>query len=505
MKRFALPLILLFNCLWLLPELRPVPDLNDNVLHRTLINGMVKALEYGQDPLDFFTPEIGLGQNIVRYYQPAGHLMVAVLYFLCFKLVSIGTLFLTVKFLALALIPLTFFCGARLLELPEDARIAAAMLAPLVSGDSFGIDYGSYVWGGTGLFPQAIATHFLILAIGTGWKAIHRGRTWILPALLLSLTGWSNLLYGYAGGVILCVMAAMPGANLKTLLKIGAAGLLAALPKITAWADREPIPANGLERPWMTDSYGATRVLSDLFTGKVFDQGRWAILTLLVVIGLIYAYRSKKHPAVFWGFAVMLALYFGRPFWGPVLYLAGVTRAMQLHRFIGPLQIFGVFLAGIALAQIRQRVPGPYGLLGIALFLAPATQERASYLSQNGVWIEQSRQAFQSEQFDIDRVLNIARERDGRTYAGMPYNWGQSFKIGSVPVYSLFPPAGIPCVGYLYIGLTAQSNSMYGFREQYMQFRAMDIKTVVRPAELPPIPNTHLIASPGRFRVYSVD
>ncbi len=514
----AVPLLIVLavNAACLLPELAPIPDLNDNVLHLTLINGMVKAIEAGNSPFDFWTPEIGLGQQIVKFYQPGAHLIVTAVYFALFKSVSVWTVFLWVRFLSLALMPLTFWYTARLLELPTRAQFAAAVLCCLVSGDSYGIDYGSYVWAGHGLFPQAIATHFLLLAIGLAWRSMHghpmpnlripwvaqRKPRWIWPALCLVAAGWSNLFFGYIGALVIVLIACLTR-EFRQLAKIAAVGLAGALPKIVAWTSAGQL-TGGREagaRAFMSDSYGAQTVLSNLFTGQIFDAGRWPVITLLVLIGI--ALYWKKNAFIVWGFVLMLALYFGRPFWGDALYLAGVLPGFQLHRTIGPLQMFGVLLAAGALDGLYSKIPGPYGVLALGLILSPAIQERRAYLAQNAQWRQETKEAFRQDGPDLEKALTLAQVRGGRAYAGLPATWGGAFKIGGVPVYSLFPVRGIPCIGYLYLGFSARSASMYNFNDRKTQdYQLYDVRTIIAPASTP-LPDLDHIVTFGRFAVYA--
>ena len=70
------------------------------------------------------------------------------------------TIFVGVRYLSVALLPLTFFITARLLSFSSLTAAAAAILAPLISTSAlYGIEYGSYLWAGSGLFTQAIACH----------------------------------------------------------------------------------------------------------------------------------------------------------------------------------------------------------------------------------------------------------------------------------------------------------------------------------------------------------
>src|SRR5215469_740707 len=151
-------------------------DHNDSLDHFTFVQGMVRAMEHGGNPLDW--PMDGpFGFPIVRDYQPLSHLLVALIYFALVKTVPLITVFAAVRYLAMVLLPLTFYAAARWLEMPRGARLAAAALAPLIATNGlYGIEYESYSWLGYGLFAQAIAVHLLLLSLGLGSRAIRRGR-----------------------------------------------------------------------------------------------------------------------------------------------------------------------------------------------------------------------------------------------------------------------------------------------------------------------------------------
>ncbi|MGH9558595.1 MAG: hypothetical protein ACRD30_05095, partial [Bryobacteraceae bacterium] len=194
---------LLFNTVGLWPELTiSRVDLNDNVFHFPLIQGMVNAIEHGSNPLDWWAPQWSMGYPVLRTYQPLAHAIVAGTYFALFKSVSLMTIFVWVRYLSVVLLPLTFFITARLLSFSPLTAGAAAMLAPLISTDAlYGLEYGSYLWAGSGLFTQAVACHFLLLAIGFGYRAIRRGRPLALSGILLGLTFLAHFIYGYIGAL----------------------------------------------------------------------------------------------------------------------------------------------------------------------------------------------------------------------------------------------------------------------------------------------------------------
>jgi hypothetical protein len=93
-----------------------------------------------------------------------------------------------IRFLSLVLLPLSFFAMARCFQLPPLTAAAAACLAPLISTPQlYGLEYESYVWAGFGLFPQAVATHFLLLSLGFACRALRRGGSATLAGLMLGL------------------------------------------------------------------------------------------------------------------------------------------------------------------------------------------------------------------------------------------------------------------------------------------------------------------------------
>jgi hypothetical protein len=142
-------------------------------------------------------------------------------------------------------------------------------------------------------------------------------------------------------------------------------------------------------------------------------------------------------------------------------------------------------------------------MLAIGVMLSPAIQERRTYLEQNAKWRSTTRAAFTVDGPNIEAALTIAKERGGRAYAGLPLTYGAAFRIGSVPIYSLFPPRQIPCIGYLYIGFLPRNMEMYSFNERVpSDYARMDVRTIIRPATMPPLPGTSLIGTFGRFAVY---
>ena len=164
-------------------------DLNDNVSHFRMIAGMAQALDRGANPLDFWSPEWSFGFPLIRVYQPLAHLLVVLVYLAVGKSVSLLTVFVWLRFLALALFPLSVFIMLRCLDLSPLIAAAAACLAPLISTPQlYGLEYESYVWAGFGLFPQAVAAHLLLLSLGCAYRVLSGRGSSTLAGALLGLT-----------------------------------------------------------------------------------------------------------------------------------------------------------------------------------------------------------------------------------------------------------------------------------------------------------------------------
>jgi len=519
--------VLIVNAVGLWPELSiSRVDLNDNVSHFTLIERLVQAIEGGENPLDCWSPEWTLGFPMVRVYQPLAHLLVALVYFALGKTVPLMTVFVWVRFLSQVLLPLSFFAAARLMGLPRLTAAAAAILAPLVSTNFlYGIEYGSYTWAGSGLFPQAVGSHFLLIALGLAFRAIRRGRQLVLTGAVLGLTFLAHLIYGYMGAISVCLLAAMPDAEIsrwarfrRTVMVGAVALLLSAFQLAPLVLDHASINHSRWESVWKWNSFGAGQVLTWLFTGELLDHGRLPVLTALAFAGAgmgIWSWRKKlplpaAHAFLLLGATFWTLVFFGRDFWGPLLTLLGVSADMQLHRVIGGAQIFLVLLAAIALTALWRELSHRWHFVAAAiatvLLLGPMVRERAVNLSNNATWGKKNLQAYAAEKAAIDATIATAKARGGRAYAGLAAQWGGRFKVGDVPFYAFFSLANVPAVAFLYHSMALTSDIMVRFNEwNPSHYRLFNIQTVVAPAgsDVAVPPFLAPIGQNGRFRVFN--
>jgi uncharacterized membrane protein len=519
--------VVAINAFGLWPELTiSRVDLNDNVFHYTLIERMVQAAEHGQNPLDCWSPEWSLGYPVLRTYQPLAHALVAILYLALGKSVGLMTLFVWVRFLSVVLLPASFFLAARMMGLRPLTSAAAAMLAPLISTNFlYGIEYGSFTWAGSGLFPQAVGTHFLLLTLGLAFYSIRQGKRIVLTGAVLGLTFLAHLIYGYMGAVSLCLLAIIPDretARSVRLRRVAVAGLAAllicAFQLVPLLLDGGRINHSRWEPAWKWDSFGVGQVIEWLFTGELLDHGRLPVLSLLAlasIILFIWQWRrggvnSTAHTFLLSGAALWTLLFFGRSFWGPSLKLLGVSDDMQLHRIIGGAQIFLVLLAAVALGALWDWLCSRWhfaaAIAVTAILLYPAVKDRTINLRNNADWGVKNLAAYENAKAPLDAAVATAKARGGRVFPGLAASWGGSFKVGNVPFYAFLSESNVPAVAFLYHSMALPGDLMIRFNEWNLShYRLFNIHTVAAPqGPVPPIPPFLTpISQTGPFRLFA--
>ena len=524
-KRLAfgvLALVMLLNAVAVWPELTVGRvSRNDNVSHYTLLAGMVQAVEQGDNPLDFWSPETAFGFSIFRTYQPLAHALVALAYFALGKSVSLMTLFVLARFLAILAMPLSFFAMARMIGFHPLTAAAASLLSPLIAATGpgqLGLEYRS--WLGFGVFPQAVATNLLLLSLGLAFRAVRQGRRIALAGAVLGLTCLAHLIYGWMGALTICLLAVIPDPETPRLVRIRRTVMIGSVALVLTVFELIPLFTDGyfmnhsrIEPPMKWDSFGAVQVLEWLFTGGLMDHERIPVLTLLGFAGAglwLWHYRKTRKLTVtqLWilaSAAFWILIFFGRPTWGPLLYLIGATADLHLHRVLAGVQLFLLMLAAAALTEIWRQVGRRSGLAAVgltALLLAPLVAERAQYLTQYAAEAEQNIRAVDAEQASLASALAMVKERGGRVYSGLETNWGEAFKVGFTPLYSFLSTHQIPAVSYGYNATALPTDIMRRFDElNPAHYRLFDIHSLLAPA----MPGTPPFLTPlkdfGRFRV----
>ena len=466
-------IVVLFNLVVLRAEARPVQNLNDASVHRSMIAWASDRIEEGHLPLDGWYPDLALGSSRFHHYQSLPHVLTGVL---ALAIGSERALSWTM-YLGMALWPIAVYAGGRLLGWDRWICAIAAAASPLiVSEPTLGYEWGSYAWRGYGTWTQLWGMWLLPFAWGLSWRAVAKGRSYWLAALVLALTVACHLLTGYLALLSLGVFALVKWGEL--LRRIGRAALIgigslfvAAWVVVPLLADRLWTVNDEYSRGKIYyDSFGAKRILTWFASGELFDRGRPPMITILVAVGILVALwryrRDERARVLLFLFLVSLVLFFGRPTLGPVLRLLPGSGDLFLRRFVFGVHLAGLYLAGFGavtlgriawdqLQRFRALREQPVAIAalavaGVVLFLAPGFIERTAWASQGAEWIGEQAVADDQGGADVAALVDIARARGpGRFYAGMRSNWGSAYEVGQVPVYVMLLNEGTEGVGFV--------------------------------------------------------
>lgn len=469
-----LPLVLVgvavaFNLWTLRAEFLNVWYLNDAGIHQSMVRWAAMRMREGHLPFDGWYPYLSLGASRFHHYQSLPHILTGALS----TVAGAGT-FRWSLYLLLCTWPIAVYCGGRLFDLEPWAAGVAALVSPLiVSAPALGFEWSSYVWRGSGTWAQLWGMWALPFAWGLSWRAVSKGRTIALAALVLGLTVCLHLLIGYLALLSLGAWVLLsPGdlwrrAGRATLVGIGALATAAwmLVPLITdaKWMTQDEFSRG----TFYYDSFGARRVLGWLVTGRIFDNGRVPVVSVLVLIGLavcVWRFRrsetARAIPAVG---LLSLLLFFGRPTLGFVIDLLPGGSDLFLRRYVTGVHLAGIYLAGIggawvgakAMQLVRARVAwlkpafaaAALGIL-LAAAVAPAAAERYSYERTGAGWISEQRAAQSTEGEDFASLVATARATaPGRIYSGMRAN-RLAPRIDFVPAFAALLNLDADAVGF---------------------------------------------------------
>jgi hypothetical protein len=525
-KRLSLAIVLLTivaqaSVLW--PEIYTAPNRNtDSINHYTFTKQMVDAMEHGGNPLDFWSPEISMGVPMARTYQPLAHLLLAAAYFVMGKAVPLMTILTWARFLAALVLPLSFYACMLMLEFPPLTAAAGAVLLPMIAGPGQG-GMGTEIrtWVSFGIYPQEIATNLLLLSIGLCFRAIRTGKRIALAGFVLGLTCLAHLMYGWMGAVCACGMALLPDASAARAARIRRTIALGAVAAVLTFFELVPLFTDGylinrarFEPAEKFDSYGASKVLSWLFSGAIMDNDRTPALTLLCAAGVALLvwrwWKTRKLAQGEWfalaGFFFWLLIFFGRSTWGLLLLLLGIGADFHLHRLLAVVQIFFLALGAIALAALWRETTRRWNVVGAALLtallLAPMVAERIKFLNWHEGQGWETVDAVNKELPILNQAISAALQRGGRVYAGSPSTWENAFRIGYTPVSTFMLLRVAPSISFAYNTSVFPADAMVHFDENKpIQYRLFNVRTVIAPKleTIPPFLTP--VALYGRFQL----
>jgi membrane protein YfhO len=219
---------------------------------------------------------------------------------------------------------------------------------------------------------------------------------------------------------------------------------------------------------------------------------------------------------------VCLLLASGRTTFGSLTDVIPGSADLFFRRFTMGVQLAALLLAGRGAAWLaarcvrllEARVPRWRPALSLAAVLvaaiaalAPAWLQLGAYDRHDGAAIAAQRRADGTQGADVDRlVAAIGRGGGGRTYAGMPSNWGQDFTVGTVPVFKYLESRDVDEVGYTLRTASLMTDPEYFFDDRDPSgYRLFGVRYLILPAGgKPPVP-ARLTMRSGPYWLWTID
>jgi hypothetical protein len=499
----------LFTAVALLPELLiPTPSNNDDATHFMLVQRLSEALARGENPLDFWVPQVELGFPWLVYYQPLPALAVVFLHRALFGAADLITVFNLVRYLLLVGFPLTVFWSLRRMGVSAAGAAVAAAAAPLLSGDfRYGFDYDSYIWRGFGLYTQLAAMHLSFVTLAVVWNTLRSKERSALVWGSLAITALvlTHLIYSYMMAITFAVLV-VAGAEsrrdvLRRLVRYVVIGVPAAAATAWLWLPFLSQTAYAGVSPYLQrakfDSYGAPAILGWLFSGDLLDHGRLPVITAMLGLGIVAAaiMRTPLARSALALFVVWLVLFFGRPTLGDLVNLLPMHDSLLIHRFIGSVELFAIVLIGIGAGWAFERIrafdsAARLAFAGIValVLLVPAMSERAAFYALNTTWMRQTVDAIDRDADARTILASIRGQPSGRVFAGLRstgYGTLMTFGIpfNSVRFSDLLVFNAIPLVASPYGSASLNADLLWDFAvDRPADYQLFNVSYVVAPA-----------------------
>ena len=525
-------LAIVFN-LWVLrAEALPVRQLNDGVVHQSMIHWALGRIQSGHLTFDGWFPYLQLGSSWFHHYQSLPHTLTGYLS------VAVGQdgAYSGTLYVLLVTWPISVYLGARLLGWERWIAAGAALLSPLiVSTPGYGFEHGSYTWRGLGVWSQLWAMWLLPLAWGFSWRAVSgRSRSLAIAALFVGLTAACHFITGYMALLMLPIWVVIkPSEFLRRLGRAALVGSGAVL--IIAWvvvpllADSEYSTISRYMRgTFWYDSFGARQVFGWLISGQLFDgsnPGRLPVVSILVAIGaivcIVRARKDERARALLIAFVLGLFLFSGRATFGSFIDLIPGMTDIFIHRFISLVHLAGLFLAGVGAgwvvglmmdyvprpARVSARVAAAAAAFLVAMVaIAPAWAERAAFDGQGAGWLHNQRAADATEGTSVEALVAEAESMGpGRMFAGASGGATPPPSIYSVPLYSYLLYRDADTIGmYLRTPSLSEDVEANFDSSDAAQFDLFNIRYVILPAGQEPVVPADLVDTEGSFSLWVV-
>jgi hypothetical protein len=463
-------------CAWDLWSLRStttsVVYAYDASVHDQMVRFATLSVQAGRSPFTSWFPFINLGSAQYLHYQSLGSVLTG----LAGTMVGPGTAFRWALYLLLSLWPLAIYASARLFGLSGPVAAGAAVLsALLMSTGGAGFEQDAYLRvGGEELWTQLWGSWALPFAWALTWRAT-KDRRFVLPAAAaVALTIALHFECGYLALLGVVVIALAAGGPWRRRLA-SAGTVLGAAMAAAAWA-WVPLVAtsrwsaiNEVLAPYpYVRGYGARQELAWLFSGDLFDAGRFPTVSLAVAAGVVVVLARWKRDALGRAFlalgAASLLLSFGPTTWGALADAVPGHADLFFRRFSMGAQLAGLYLAGtgvVAAGTVGARAlrnvmagrskparfaPGQLavccGVVVSAVALWPAVGQVSAYDARaaTAVAAQEAADSVQGKALG-PLVTYIKAHGGGRTYA-------QGVTVGTVQVYKYLESQDIDIVQY---------------------------------------------------------
>jgi hypothetical protein len=502
---------------------------DDSSMHEQMVRFATERLRAGHLPLTSWFPFLGEGSPQFLHYQSLS----AILTGLAGLAVGPDVAFRWSLYLLLSLWPVSVYLAARAFGAGRPTAAASAAMAPfLMSVTGVGYEQQAYVWTGFGVWTQLWASWTLPLAWGWSWRAIRGGRGYLRAIGLVALTVALHFETGFLALSVLLVWPLVAGRPLAARLRraaillggslLAAAWVIVPLVEQRPWAAvNEPLQGSGL-----VNGYGARDVLHWLLSGQLLDFGRLPVITVFATLGFGLAWLAWSSVpdarALLAALAVCLLFAFGRTTFGSLVDVIPGSADIFFRRFMMGVQLAALLLAGRGAAWLAARCvrllearlprwrPGlspAVVLVAAVAVLAPAWLQFGAYDRQDGAAIAAQRRADSTEGADLDRLIAvIERDGGGRTYAGMPSNWGENFTVGAVSVFQYLESRDVDEVGYTLRTASLMTDPEYYFNDRDpSDYRMFGIRYLILPAgDQPPVP-ARLTMRSGPYWLWTID
>jgi hypothetical protein len=518
-----------YNLVTLRTEVRKVAQLNDTGVHVSMVRWAEERIRQGHLPFDGWFPRLSLGLSQFHHYQSLPHILAGVLALVFGAQPTVSWTY----YLLLSFWPLCIYWTMRLFGFNRWTAATTGLVAPLVmSVTGYGYEHASYIWRGNGVWSQLWGMWLFPLALVFTWRAVSRGKNYAIAALFVGLTIACHFLTGYLALIYIGLWVIVePRQILRRLGRaaiVGVGGALVAawvvVPLLvdSEWASRTQYNVG----TFWADSYGWHKVLGWLFTGQIFDHGRWPVLTILAGIGVVasgrHFLRDERARAII-GFTVVGVLLFcGRDTVGFIVNRLPGGQDLLLQRFIIPVHLGGIFLAGLGASCLTQGayarmrgwrpsvspLPVAAGLVVVGLVgLAPAWVALARFDAQGAHWINQQRAYDATQGADFTSLAYQAEALGGgRVYAGSAAApAADQPKVGFVPGYAYLLDDDVDAVGFTLRTLSLSGDVEVRFDDSNLaQYDLFNVRYVILPVGTPPKVPATIVSTVGQWRLWTV-